>query len=77
LRQESCQPQKKINQNQQLTDSSSLSSVDCCPLGAFIMPVLSVTKRFENLGQGQLRALPVKGIVWGLFNHPGCDEYQI
>jgi hypothetical protein len=43
----------------------------------FIMPVLSVTKRFENLGQGQLRALPVKGIVWGLFNHPGCDEYQI
>jgi hypothetical protein len=28
LRQESCQPQKKIKQNQQLTDSSSLSSVD-------------------------------------------------
>jgi len=25
-----------------------------CPLGAFIMPVLSVTKRFENLGQGHL-----------------------
>jgi hypothetical protein len=29
LRQKSCQTQKKIKQNQQLTDSSSLSSVDC------------------------------------------------
>jgi hypothetical protein len=29
LRQNSCQPQKKIKQNQGLTDYSSLSSVDC------------------------------------------------
>jgi hypothetical protein len=38
LRQNSCQPQKKIKQNQGLTDYSSLSSVDWlkgCPRAAF------------------------------------------
>jgi hypothetical protein len=31
LRQNSCQPQKKIKQNQRLTDYASLSSVDWAP----------------------------------------------
>jgi hypothetical protein len=65
LRQKSCQPQKKITQNQQLANYIGLSSVDCIPTPAELAAQAPTAAQAWLVGAaGASQAAPDVGVGW-------------
>jgi hypothetical protein len=73
LRQNSCQPQKKIKQNQRLTDYASLSSVDC-PEGGRILGAVNCRVPCDYVPRRSWPLFKARAVLAGLLASPDLES---